>query len=253
MLKLRITESIQFSFSRLGFLVMLSRLFMSSWHLNISLSSDYVKRKKKKASPVLKSVKSVTSLILYSQSKEFICSKFNVQNCSVWIICCCSVTKPRLTLWFQELQNASLPYPSPSPGICSNSCPLSHWCHTTISSSIPPFSSCPQTCPASGFFFPNEWALHIRWPNYWSFSISPSNKYSELISFRIDWLDLLSVQGTLPITIWSACILHFSFAIVQKIYWAPTTIYQTLFWNLGEQWKKPTKIPVPMQPKELKH
>ena len=77
MLKLRITESIQFSFSRLGFLVMLSRLFMASWHLNISLSSDYMKRKKK-ASPVLKSVKSVTSLILYSQSKEFICSKFNV-------------------------------------------------------------------------------------------------------------------------------------------------------------------------------
>ena len=47
--------------------------------------------------------------------------------------------------------------------------------------------------------FSNESALHIRWPKYWSFSfsISPSNEYSELISFRIDWLDLLAVQGTL--------------------------------------------------------
>ena len=47
--------------------------------------------------------------------------------------------------------------------------------------------------------FPNESVLHIRWPKYWSFSfnISPSNEYSGLISFRIDWLDLLAVQGTL--------------------------------------------------------
>ena len=47
--------------------------------------------------------------------------------------------------------------------------------------------------------FSNELALHIRWPKYWSFSfsISPSNEYSGLISFRIDWLDLLAVQGTL--------------------------------------------------------
>ena len=46
--------------------------------------------------------------------------------------------------------------------------------------------------------FSNESALHIRWPKYWnfSFSISPSNEYSELISFRMDWLDLLVVQGT---------------------------------------------------------
>ena len=45
--------------------------------------------------------------------------------------------------------------------------------------------------------FSNELALHIRWPKYWSFSISPSNEYSALISFRMDWLDLLAVQGTL--------------------------------------------------------
>ena len=45
--------------------------------------------------------------------------------------------------------------------------------------------------------FSNESALHVRWPKYWSFSISPSNEYSGLISFRIDWFDLLAVQGTL--------------------------------------------------------
>ena len=45
--------------------------------------------------------------------------------------------------------------------------------------------------------FSNESVLHIRWPNYWSFSISPSNEHSGLISFRIDWLDLLAVKGTL--------------------------------------------------------
>ena len=45
--------------------------------------------------------------------------------------------------------------------------------------------------------FPNESALHIRWPNYWSFSISPFNEYTELISYRMDWLDLFAVQGTL--------------------------------------------------------
>ena len=45
--------------------------------------------------------------------------------------------------------------------------------------------------------FSNEPVLHIRWLKYWSFSISPSNEYSALISFRMDWLDLLAVQGTL--------------------------------------------------------
>ena len=48
-----------------------------------------------------------------------------------------------------------------------------------------------------GRVFSSESALHIRWPRYWSFSISPSNEYSGLISFRMDWLDLLAVQGTL--------------------------------------------------------
>ena len=62
-----------------------------------------------------------------------------------------------------------------------------------ISSSVIPFSSCLQSFPTSGSF------LHIRWPKYWSFSfsISPSNKYLGLISFRMNWLDLLALQGSL--------------------------------------------------------
>ena len=97
----------------------------------------------------------------------------------------------------REPQHARPPCPSPTPRVYSNPCPSSQWCHPTISSSVVPFSS--------AFNFPNirvfssESALCIRWPNYWSFSfnISPSNERSGLISFRMDWLDLLAVQGTL--------------------------------------------------------
>ena len=68
----------------------------------------------------------------------------------------------------------------------------------TISSSAALFSFCLQSFPASGFFT-SELAFCIRWPKDWnfSFSISPSNEYSGLISFGIDWFDLLAVQGTL--------------------------------------------------------
>ena len=71
------------------------------------------------------------------------------------------------------------------------------WCHPTISSSVILFSRI-QSFSASGSF-PIESVLHIMWLKYWSFSlsISPSNGYSGLISFRMDWFDLLSVQGTL--------------------------------------------------------
>ena len=96
------------------------------------------------------------------------------------------------------MQHARLPCPSPTPRACSNSCPSSRWCHPTISSSVIPFSSCLQYCPASGSF-PMSQFFPIRCPKYWnfSFSINPSNKYSGLFSFRIDWFDLFAVQGTL--------------------------------------------------------
>ena len=96
------------------------------------------------------------------------------------------------------LQHTRLPCPSPSPRACSSSCPSSQWCHPTVSSSVVPFSSCLQSIPTSGSFS-NESALRIRWPNYWSFSfsISPSSDHPGLISFRMDQLGLLAVQGPL--------------------------------------------------------
>ena len=96
------------------------------------------------------------------------------------------------------LQLARPPCLSPTPRVYSNACPLSQWCHPTILSSVIPFSSCLQSFPASGSFPVTHSVLRIRWPKYWSFSfsISSSNEYSGLVSFRMDWLDLLAVQGT---------------------------------------------------------
>ena len=90
------------------------------------------------------------------------------------------------------------PCPSLTPRVYSNSCPLSRSSHPTISSSVIPFSSCLQSFPASGSFQTSQ-LLASGGQKYWSFSfnISPSNEYSGLISFRMDWLDLLAVQETL--------------------------------------------------------
>ena len=105
-----------------------------------------------------------------------------------------------------ESQHARPPCLSKTPGVYSNTCPSSWWCHWAISSSAVPFFSCPQFLPASGSFPTSQlfaWMcilvhpLSAR-PKYWSFSfnISPSNEHPGLI-FRMDWLDLLAVQGTL--------------------------------------------------------
>ena len=84
---------------------------------------------------------------------------------------------------------------SPSPRACSNSYPSSWWCHPTISSSRP-LCLLPSIFPSIRVYS-NESALRTRWSKYWCVSISPSDEYSGLISFRMDWLDLLAVQGTL--------------------------------------------------------
>ena len=95
------------------------------------------------------------------------------------------------------LQHARLSCLSPTPGAYSNSCPSSWWCHPIISSSVDPFSSHTQSFSAS--VFSHESLLSIRQPKHWSFSFSiiPSKEIPGLISFRMDWLDLLAVQGTL--------------------------------------------------------
>ena len=79
---------------------------------------------------------------------------------------------------------------------CSNSCPLSWWCHPTISSSVVPFSSCLQSFPAS-LSFPMSQFFTSGSQNIRASSISPSNEYSGLISFKIGWFDLLAVKRTL--------------------------------------------------------
>ena len=97
-----------------------------------------------------------------------------------------------------ELQHARPPCPLPTPGVYPNPRPLSQRCCPTISSSVVPFSSCPQSFPASGSFQMSQlFAAGGQSIGSFSFNISPSNEHSGLISFRMDWLDLLAVQGTL--------------------------------------------------------
>ena len=98
-------------------------------------------------------------------------------------------------LWPHGLQHARLPCTSLSARDCSSSCLLHQWCHPTMSSCLP-FLLLPSIFPSIRVFS-NESALSIRWPKYQSFGISPSNEYSGLNSYRIDWFDLLAVQGTL--------------------------------------------------------
>ena len=112
--------------------------------------------------------------------------------------CCCSVAKSCPTLRPHGLQHSRLPDPSLSPRFCSNSCPIE---------SVMPSNHLILCCPLllllsiipSIRVFSNESVLHIRWPKHCSFSfnIGPSSEYLGLISFRMDWLDLLAVQGTL--------------------------------------------------------
>ena len=95
-------------------------------------------------------------------------------------------------LWPYGLQHTKLLCPSRTPGAYSNSCPLSWWCHLTISSSVVPFSSCIQSFAASGSSPMNQFfasgGQNIG---------ASASAYSGLISFKIDWLDLLVLQGTL--------------------------------------------------------
>ena len=127
--------------------------------------------------------------------RSLVCGRaffFFGKSCSVQFSC--SVVSDSLQP--HGLKHARLSYPLPTPRVYSNSCPLSQWCHPTISSSVIPFSSCLQSFPASESFQMSQLSAS---GGHWSFSfsISPSNEYSGLISFRMRWLDLLEVQGTL--------------------------------------------------------
>ena len=101
------------------------------------------------------------------------------------------------TLQPHESQHTRPPCPSASPGVHSDSHPSSQWCHPAISSSVIPFSSCPQSLPASDLF---QWVISLHEVAKvleFQLIIIPSKEISALISFRMNWLDLLGVQGTL--------------------------------------------------------
>ena len=133
--------------------------------------------------------------------------------CSLSFCPCLSLLSRHANFWvFSSVQsspsivsNSLQPHGLQQPGFpvhhqlpeFTQTCPLSRWCHPTISS-CRPLLLLPLIFPSVRVFC-NESVLCIRWPKYWSFnfSISPSNEYSGLISFRMDWLDLCAVQGTL--------------------------------------------------------
>ena len=107
----------------------------------------------------------------------------------------------------------------PTPRVYPNSCSLSQWCHPTISSSVIPFSSCPQSFPASGSFQMSQ-LFTSGGQSIGVFNLQPSHEHPGLISFRMDWLDLLAVQGTLKSLLQhhsskAAILQHSAFFIVQ--------------------------------------
>ena len=106
-----------------------------------------------------------------------------------------SVTQSWLTvcnMHARPLQHARPPRPSPTPRVCSDSRPSSWWCYPAISSSVVPFSSCPQSLPVSESS--NESTLRMRWPKYWSFSfsISPSK---EIPGWSSEWTGCISLHS----------------------------------------------------------
>ena len=110
------------------------------------------------------------------------------------------------------LQHTRLPCPLPNPGAYLDSC-LLRWCHPTVSSSVDPFCSCLQSFSASGTFPMSQFSSE-------GFSISPSNEYSGLISFQMDWLNVLADQGTLKSLLQhhsskASILLHSTFFMVQ--------------------------------------
>ena len=139
---------------------------------------------------------------IYGITTEFDTVPHNIRQWpkSSLLLFCCSVMSD--SFWPHELQHTSRPCPSLSPRACSNSCSLSQWYYPTIYLILccPPRNPTPFLRPSifpSIRVFSTELTLPIRWPKYCSFSfnLSPPNEFSGLISFRMNWFDLLAVQG----------------------------------------------------------
>ena len=134
------------------------------------------------------------------------------------------------SLWPHGLQHSRPPCPSPTPGAYSNPCPSSRWCHPAISSSVVPFSYCPQSFSASESFPMSQlFASGGQSIGVSASASSPSNEHPGLISFRMDWLDLLAVQGTLKSLLQhhsskASVLWHSAFFIVQLSHPYMTTV-----------------------------
>ena len=162
---------------------------------------------------------------------------------------------PSLTSWFFKFSSVAQLCPTLcEPMDCSTTgLPVHHQLlelaqthvHLVSDAIQPSQPHCPLLLPPSVFpsirVFYNESVLHIRWPKYWSFSISPSNEYSGLISFRMDWLDILATQGT-----FKSFLQHHSsrpsvlqcsaFFIVQSIQDYISSLYSLT--SIQDDWKK---------------
>ena len=139
------------------------------------------------------------------------------------------------SLWSQKLQHARPPCPSPTPGVHPNLCPSSRWCHRTISSPVVPFSSCPQSLPASGSFPMSQlFAWGGQSIGVSAFNISPSSEHPGMISFRMDWLGLLAVQGTLK-----SLLQHHS----SKASSALSFLYSPTLTSIHDHWKNVVERP----------
>ena len=110
---------------------------------------------------------------------------------SVNLSFCCSVVSDSLRL--HRLQHARLPCPSLSPGICSNSCPLNWWHHSTISSSVVPFSFCPQSFPASGSL-PMSWLFATCGQSTGAAALASVLPMNIQDWCPLGWTDLISLQ-----------------------------------------------------------
>ena len=144
------------------------------------------------------------------------------------------------SLWPRELQHARLP--------CSYTISQSLLQPLSMESMMPSnqlILCCPLLLLPSIFpsirIFPSKLAVHIRWPTYWSFSISHFNEYSGLISFRIDWFDILAVQGTLKSLIHTTVQKHQFFSTWFSL-WSNSHIHNMLAKMWLKWWTKKSKL-----------
>ena len=131
-------------------------------------------------------------LLLFGSISIILCTVKKTNNilaslCKYFLSHCCSDP-----LWPHGLQHAKLPCPPLSPGVCSKSCPLSQWCHPTISSSVIPFCSCLQSCPASRSFPMSQFFTSGRKSIGASASVLPMNIQDW---FPLGWIGWISVQS----------------------------------------------------------